>query len=303
MSFGSNLADMRKQIGLSQEELGEKLGVSRQTIYTWESDISSPNVEKLKNLADLFGCTVDALVRGEANAECAQETLQTKGQPWCTGNKEEIAAFLRGFAFKIAFATALILCGLAIMIPFVSDPATELFALACFFVPLIFAVVLYIYAGISYSSFFDREENRSWKTLYTQEEKSVEMRRYGLILALAVGGILVGVLLLICLTAQNETALYPVTLFMLILAAAVFAIVYYSIPLSKYEKNGHILGENDEKKNSLSEALNAVLWMVTVIVYLLLGFLGNYWHPGWIVFVVAAFLSGIIETLCNLKKS
>ncbi|MBQ5390454.1 MAG: helix-turn-helix transcriptional regulator [Clostridia bacterium] len=299
MSFGSNLAEMRKQIGLSQEELGERLGVSRQTIYTWESDISSPNVEKLKNIAELFGCTVDALVRGEAKAE----STAAEEKPRCKGNKEEISAFLQNFSLKIAFATALILIGIAAMILFGDDPATELLALGCLFVPLIVAVILYIYAGVSYSSFFEREENHGWKTLFTLEEKSAELRRYGLRLALAVGGILVGVLLLVLLMAGDPEALYPASLFMLILAASVFVIVYHSIPLSKYEKNGHVLSEDEEKKNPLAEALSAVLWMATTAVYLLLGFLGNWWHPGWIVFIVAAFLSGIIETLCNLKKN
>lgn len=297
MSFGSNLAEMRKQMGLSQEELGEKLNVSRQTIYTWESDISSPNVEKLKTIADLFGCTVDSLVRGEAKVESEPTAAQAEEKPLCRGNKEEIGAFLRGFSFKIAFATALILCGIAVMVLFGTEPAGEMLALGVFFVPLTIAVVLYIYAGVSYSSFFDREENRSWKTLYTQAEKSTELRRYGMILALSVGAILLGILLLSVLALADENAMYPVTIFMLILAAAVFTIIYYSIPLSKYEP-----GENGEKKNPLSEALTAVLWMVTVAAYLLLGFLGDLWHPGWIVFVAAAFLSGIIETLCNLKK-
>lgn len=69
MSFGTNLSALRKQRGLSQEEFGAALGVSRQTIYTWEADISSPNIENLRAIADYFGCTVDKLIRGEAFSE------------------------------------------------------------------------------------------------------------------------------------------------------------------------------------------------------------------------------------------
>ena len=47
MTTGRRVAQKRKELGLSQEALGEKLGVSRQSIYKWESDSALPEVEKL----------------------------------------------------------------------------------------------------------------------------------------------------------------------------------------------------------------------------------------------------------------
>ena len=49
MNFGKNLIMIRKQKNISQEELSFIVGVSRQTIYTWEADITTPNVVMLKN--------------------------------------------------------------------------------------------------------------------------------------------------------------------------------------------------------------------------------------------------------------
>ena len=48
---GQRIAAKRKELGLSQEALGEKLGVSRQSIYKWESDTSLPEIEKLISLS------------------------------------------------------------------------------------------------------------------------------------------------------------------------------------------------------------------------------------------------------------
>ena len=60
--FHSNLIQLRKLNGLSQEELAEKLGVSRQTLSKWETGDSLPDIEKCRVLADVFGVTMDELV-------------------------------------------------------------------------------------------------------------------------------------------------------------------------------------------------------------------------------------------------
>lgn len=62
MTIGQRIAQNRKNLGLSQEALGERLGVSRQSIYKWESDAALPEVEKLIALSRLFGISVGALL-------------------------------------------------------------------------------------------------------------------------------------------------------------------------------------------------------------------------------------------------
>jgi len=62
MTTGQRISEKRKELGLSQEALGEKLGVSRQSIYKWESDASLPDIDKLISLSRLFGVTVGWLL-------------------------------------------------------------------------------------------------------------------------------------------------------------------------------------------------------------------------------------------------
>ena len=65
MTLGESIARLRTQKGWSQGDLADALDVSRQSISKWETDTSVPELEKLIRLSELFGVTLDALVRGE----------------------------------------------------------------------------------------------------------------------------------------------------------------------------------------------------------------------------------------------
>lgn len=56
------LKELRKKSGVSQQELGSKLGVTGQTVLNWESGIYEPKIEYLIKLADFFNVTIDYLV-------------------------------------------------------------------------------------------------------------------------------------------------------------------------------------------------------------------------------------------------
>ena len=69
MSFADNLIELRKYHDLSQEELAEKIGVSRQTLSKYETGASLPDIEKSKLLADAFGVSIDDLISYDKNKE------------------------------------------------------------------------------------------------------------------------------------------------------------------------------------------------------------------------------------------
>lgn len=62
MTIGQRIAQKRKELGLSQESLGSQLGVSRQSIYKWESDAAVPEIDKLITLSRLFGVSIGWLL-------------------------------------------------------------------------------------------------------------------------------------------------------------------------------------------------------------------------------------------------
>jgi len=69
MKFAENLMSLRKQRGWSQEELGDRIGVTRQTVSKWEMGQSTPELDKLVELSRLFGLSLDQLVGLEGAGE------------------------------------------------------------------------------------------------------------------------------------------------------------------------------------------------------------------------------------------
>lgn len=75
MTFGMKMKEARKEAGLSQEQLSEKLGVSRSAVAKWETDNGLPDVENLKAMAQLLGVSIDYLL-DEDERICFNETKE-----------------------------------------------------------------------------------------------------------------------------------------------------------------------------------------------------------------------------------
>lgn len=65
MTLGEKIAKQRKELNYTQEQLADILGVSRQSISKWESDIAYPETDKLIELGKLFNCSMDYLLKEE----------------------------------------------------------------------------------------------------------------------------------------------------------------------------------------------------------------------------------------------
>lgn len=90
MTLGQNIARLRTQKNLSQGDLADALEVSRQSVSKWETDASIPELDKLLRLAELFGVTLDELVKGES----AQPEAARGEAP----DKESAGAYTAGHA-------------------------------------------------------------------------------------------------------------------------------------------------------------------------------------------------------------
>lgn len=83
--FAENLIQLRKLNHMSQDELADQIGVSRQTLSKYETGESLPDIEKCKRLADVFGVTVDDLINYEK-----------KGFSWLRSSTEGKTHFRHG---------------------------------------------------------------------------------------------------------------------------------------------------------------------------------------------------------------
>lgn len=112
MSLGENITRLRAKKNWSQEELAQKLGVSRQSVSKWETDASVPDLDKLVKLSGAFGVSLDELVHGQA-ADTAPvpkaaplPAMPAPAQKKGVGTGQKIAALV------------LFLCGLMVFIAF-----------------------------------------------------------------------------------------------------------------------------------------------------------------------------------------
>ncbi len=75
MTFAEKLRSIRKQAGMSQEQLAEKLGVSRQAVTKWETDAGIPDIENIMAVSALFGISIDELFSNEKGVKKASDYL------------------------------------------------------------------------------------------------------------------------------------------------------------------------------------------------------------------------------------
>ena len=75
MNLGNNLFQARKKCGLSQEEVAEKLGVSRQTISKWETDETIPDIRQSKRLALLYRLSLDELIDFDLDVQEIEQAI------------------------------------------------------------------------------------------------------------------------------------------------------------------------------------------------------------------------------------
>ena len=76
MTLGEKLSKLRKEYNYTQEQLADILGVSRQSISKWESDIAYPETDKLIKMGKLFECSMDYLLNEDITEKQAQKAQQ-----------------------------------------------------------------------------------------------------------------------------------------------------------------------------------------------------------------------------------
>ncbi|WP_428420479.1 helix-turn-helix transcriptional regulator [Paraeggerthella hominis] len=122
MSFRDNLQHLRDLQDMSQADLAQQIGVSRQSVAKWEAEKSYPEMDKLIKICDLFGCSLDDLVRGDlagreaasAGSSVVEELAACEGQPVVEGVPTDAWGYdehMRRRAWDVAAAVAVVILG------------------------------------------------------------------------------------------------------------------------------------------------------------------------------------------------
>lgn len=82
MTLGEKLSKARRKNNYTQEQLAQVLGVSRQSISKWESNLAYPETEKLIRISELFGCSLDYLLKESIEEENTKQERRQREEPF-----------------------------------------------------------------------------------------------------------------------------------------------------------------------------------------------------------------------------
>ena len=108
MTIGESICKWRKTNNLSQEQLGEQVGVTRQTVSNWELDETSPNAEQLKALSKALQVSVDELLENDARGLLMEKVSTTEAR---TGT---VVKTLKVIGIVLAVQLLIVLVGLIV---------------------------------------------------------------------------------------------------------------------------------------------------------------------------------------------
>ena len=280
MKFSENLIKLRKEKGWSQEQLAEKCEVSRQTIYKWESAQSYPEMDRMLLLSEIFNCSIDELMKSDIQIETI-------------GLKQEYDTFYNTYARRIAFGVGLIIFGVAVMF-FLFAMLGEnayMFPVGALLFHVLIGVAMFIYNGTQEEEF--KKSIPLDADYYNANEKRVFSKKLGLAMTIAVSIIFLAIIIFITwLELTNITPFFPLSLMMTLIAIAVGIFVYFGILQEKVK-----METKPKKQNATVEKLNGVIMMIATLIFLLLGFLQDAWHPAWVAFPIGGILCGIVSTI------
>ena len=164
MTIGEKLLNLRKQKNLSQEEVANCLNVSRQTISKWETDQSTPDLDKIGPLCELFEISADELIIGKSTTKSESVNEQENKNQFVDNRRKRAQGIGQGILlYFVAIAWIMISIPVMMMNPIV---ASAIFLILCGV-----ATYLIIYSCIIYKN--KREEIPKENKLLKQIENII----------------------------------------------------------------------------------------------------------------------------------
>lgn len=318
MILADKIIRLRKKNGWSQEELAEKMNVSRQAVSKWEGAQTIPDLEKILMLGNLFGVTTDYLLKDEIeDEEVAEEKSETIVKRVSMETANEFLEWRKKAAARIA--TGVFLCILSPVTLFillasstvpslgVSENVAAALGLSVLLIIVAVAVMLFVLCDLKNApfKFIDKEpfETDYGVTGMVKEKQKEYKNSYTLYNVLGVFLCIISPIpLFMGAFSENEfLVMVMLTVTMAIVGIGVTFFVVAGVrqaSMQKLLKEGEF-SQNKKTSEKLNSAVQSVYWLVVTAAYLGWSFVTGDWHITWIIWPVAAVLSGIIEVVCN----
>ena len=324
MILADKIVELRKKNGWSQEELAEMLDVSRQSISKWESAQSTPDMNRILKMSEMFGVSTDCLLKDDVELSVSETPPETSGDARAV-SMEEASSFLAYKTFSSGrIALGVMLCVLSPVLLIVlsafreeniisiSETAAVGIGLLALLLLVGAAVALFLTTGFAGKQ-YDYLEQEKIDTAYGVDGMVKERREkyrptYSLHLII---GILLCVVSAIPLFGAmiffgEKGAAYAVAVALLLVLVSIgcLLIVNASIIWGGFQmllQEGSYTPEEKAESKRL-EPVAAIYWGSATAIYLAISFITNAWDKTWIVWPVAGAAYGVVLAVMRVLK-
>lgn len=333
MILADKIIELRKKNGWSQEELADKLGVSRQSVSKWESAQAVPDMNRIIKMSEIFGVSTDFLLKDnlELPVTAAEPNLDSDSIDSVRRvSMEEASGFLEHrdtFARRIALGVMMCILSPILIVVLAGMRESGRLALTenqvvgiglvALFLLVGGAVALFIISGLRNSKYEYLSKERI-ETSYgvdgmvrdrREKSRSTFNRHIALGVVLCVIAAVPLFITMILFGGENAPKddfpyAIAVGFLLLIVAFGVMLIIRaatiwdgFKILLEEGE-----FSRNEKAESKRNELISGVYWGLVTAVYLAYSFITNRWHRSWIIWPVAGVVYGVVEVIAKAMR-
>ena len=332
MILADKIINLRKKNGWSQEELAEKLGVTRQSISKYEGAQSIPDLDKILKLSEIFGVTTDYLIKDELEEEeyAPSQMQENESESDRSVHKvtmemaNEYLQIIDWSAGKTAFATMLCILSPIVLLMLgamsempdyhISENAAAGIGICVLIVLIAIAVTIFILCGMKTKK-YEFMEKEDIETAYgvsgmVKEKRDAYHSPYVTQLVIGITCCICSVIPLFGTLAVSESDFYMVSAVCMLLTLVAIGTYFIVRSAAKMNAMNQLLEEEDytrQKKheNKKMSGPVTVYWLIATAIYLAWSFTTNDWDRTWIIWPVVGVLFPAFYAIVNgiRKKS
>lgn len=332
MILADKIINLRKKNGWSQEELAEKLGVTRQSISKYEGAQSIPDLDKILKLSEIFGVTTDYLIKDELEEEeyVPSQMQENESESDRSVHKvtmemaNEYLQIIDWSAGKTAFATVLCILSPIVLLMLgamsempnyhISENAAAGIGICVLIVLIAIAVTIFILCGMKTKK-YEFMEKEDIETVYgvsgmVKEKRDAYHSMYVTQLVIGIACCICSVIPLFGTLAVSESDFYMVSAVCMLLALVAIGTYFIVRSAAKMNAMNQLLEEEDYTKQKKHENRKmsgtvTVYWLIATAIYLAWSFTTNDWDRTWIIWPVVGVLFPAFYAIVNgiRKKS
>lgn len=322
MILADKIIQLRKKNGWSQEELAEKLNVSRQSVSKWESAGSIPDISKILEMSRIFEVSTDYLLKDDSREEIYEESYEEESiRVLPLEEAQTYMSLVKRLGSKISFGvmlcilspiTLLLLAGAAEgKLISLSEDAAGGIGVGVLLVLIAIAVAIFIPCGIKMES-YRFIETGDFKLGYGVEavvRDKKKIREHSLVVSQIIGVCLCIISVIPLVLAGVSGASDMVCIIFLSLMLLIISIGVQFLIRSAEEKKSYdqLLFEGEfhpeeRKKVKKHDKIGGIYWPIIVAIYFGWSFLTNDWKITWVVWPIAGLLFAAISNAFSDEK-